>query len=58
MLRDEAQVDHLVGRIYEAALSPARWSGVLDELRVTLKGVELQINTIDSATRDVVQQWE
>jgi DNA-binding CsgD family transcriptional regulator len=58
MLRDEAQANRLVGRIYEAALSPARWSGVLDELRGTLNGAAFQLYTIDSATRDVVQQWD
>jgi DNA-binding CsgD family transcriptional regulator len=58
MLRDETQVNHLVGRIYEAALSPARWNGVLDELRGALNGVAFQLYTIDSATRDVVQQWD
>ncbi len=58
MLRDEAQANRLVGRIYEAALSPARWSGVLDELRGALNGAAFQIYTIDSETRDVVQQWD
>ena len=58
MLRDESQVNHLVGRIYEAALSPTRWNGVLDELRGALNGVAFQLYTIDSATRDVVQQWD
>jgi DNA-binding CsgD family transcriptional regulator len=58
MLRDEAQLSHLVGRIYEAALDPALWGGVLDELRGALNGVAFQIYTIDSATRDVVQQWD
>jgi DNA-binding CsgD family transcriptional regulator len=58
MLRDEAQVNHLVGRIYEAALSPARWSGVLDELRGALNGAAFLLYTIDNETRDVVQQWD
>ena len=38
MLRDEAQMNRLVGRIYEAALSPAEWSGVLEELCGALNG--------------------
>ncbi len=58
MLRDEAQVNHLVGRIYEAALSPARWSGVLDELREALNGAAFQIYTIGSETRELLQQWD
>lgn len=58
MHRDEAKVNHLVGRVYEAALSPARWSGVLDELRAVLNGAAFQLYTIDRATRDVVQQWD
>ena len=58
MLRDEAQVNHLVGRIYEAALSPARWRGVLDELREAVNGAAFQIYTIDNETKDVVQQWD
>lgn len=58
MLRDEAKANHLVGRIYEAALNPAEWSGVLDELRGALNGAAFQLYTIDSATRDVVQQWD
>ncbi len=58
MLRDEAHVNHLVGRIYEAALSPARWRGVLDELREALNGAAFPIYTIDSETKDVVQQWD
>ncbi len=52
MLRDEAHVNHLVGRIYEAALSPARWSGVLDELRGALNGAAFQLYTIDSESRE------
>ena len=58
MLRDEAQVNHLVGRIYEAALSPAQWSGVLDELREALNGAAFQIYTIGRETRELVQQWD
>jgi DNA-binding CsgD family transcriptional regulator/PAS domain-containing protein len=58
MLRDEGQVNRLIGRIYEAALSPARWNGVLDELRGALNGAAFQIYTIDSETKDVVQQWD
>jgi DNA-binding CsgD family transcriptional regulator/PAS domain-containing protein len=58
MLCDEAQVNRLVGRIYEAALSPAQWSGVLGELRGALNGAAFQLYTIDSETRDVVQQWD
>lgn len=58
MLRDEGQVNHLIGRIYEAALSSAQWSGVLDELREALNGAAFQIYTIDSETKDVVQQWD
>ena len=47
MLRDEGQVNHLIGRIYEAALSSAQWNGVLDELREALNGAAFQVYTID-----------
>jgi DNA-binding CsgD family transcriptional regulator len=58
MLRDEAHVNHLVGRIYEAALSPAQWSSVLDELREALNGAAFQIYTIGNETRELIQQWD
>ncbi len=58
MLCDEAQVNRLVGGIYEAALSPARWHGVMGELRGALNGAAFQVYTIDSETKDVVQQWD
>lgn len=56
MLRDEAQMNRLVGRIYEAALSPAEWSGVLEELCGALNGAAFQLYTIDTGTRDVIDQ--
>ena len=58
MLRDEAQVNHMVGRIYEAALNPAQWRSVLDELRGALNGAAFQLYTIDSETKELVQQWD
>jgi DNA-binding CsgD family transcriptional regulator len=58
MLRDEGQVNHLIGRIYEAALSSAQWNGVLDELSEALNGAAFQVYTIDNETKDVVQQWD
>ena len=56
MLRDEAQMNRLVGRIYEAALSPTEWSGVLGELCGALNGAAFQLYTIDTGTRDVIYQ--
>jgi DNA-binding CsgD family transcriptional regulator len=58
MLRDEGQMNWLVGRIYEAALDPTRWSRALEELCGALNGAAFQLYTIDSATREVVQQWD
>ncbi len=58
MLRDEAKLIHAVGRIYEAALNPALWRGVLDELCGALNGAACQIYTIDSESRELVQQWD
>ncbi len=56
MLRDEAQMNRLVGRIYEAALSPTEWGGVLGELCGALNGAAFQLYTIDTGTRDVIYQ--
>ena len=58
MLRDEAKMNHTVGRIYEAALNPALWRSVLDELCKELNGAACQIYTIDSRSRELVQQWD
>ena len=42
MFRDEAQVSHMVGRIYEAALNPVLWRSVLGELCGALNGAAAQ----------------
>ena len=58
MFRDEAQVSHMVGRIYEAALNPVLWRSVLGELCGALNGAAAQIYTIDSESRELIQQWD
>ncbi len=58
MLRDEAKLNDMIGRIYEAGLNPALWRSVLDDLCRVLNGAACQIYTIDCESRKLVQQWD
>jgi len=58
MLRDEAKLNHMVGRIYEASPNPALRRSVLDELCGALNGAACQIYPTDCESRKLVQQWD